>query len=105
MRRQLLARTEFAPVSQPSINGRTDHANRVGCEQIQRNAASTAFVAATAFSAALPSQTGNAGKFVTTDGTNASWAAMSNSSRCNNLSHNRISEHFKWQQIQHRFFH
>lgn len=39
------------------------------------NAASTAFVSATAFSAALPSQTGNAGKFVTTDGTNARWAA------------------------------
>jgi hypothetical protein len=36
-------------------------------------AASTAFVMSTAFSAALPAQTGNAGKFVTTDGTNASW--------------------------------
>lgn len=37
-------------------------------------AASTAFVSATAFNAALPGQTGNAKKFVTTDGTNASWA-------------------------------
>jgi hypothetical protein len=37
-------------------------------------AASTAFVTGTAFSAALPGQTGNAGKFVTTDGTTASWA-------------------------------
>jgi hypothetical protein len=36
--------------------------------------ATTAFVAATAFSSVLPGQTGNAGKFVTTDGTNASWA-------------------------------
>ena len=36
--------------------------------------ATTAFVAATAFSTALPSQTGNAGKFVTTDGANASFA-------------------------------
>lgn len=36
-------------------------------------AASTAFVAGTAFSAALPGQSGNAGKFVTTDGTSASW--------------------------------
>jgi hypothetical protein len=35
--------------------------------------ASTAFVAATAFSSALPAQLGNAGKFVTTDGTTASW--------------------------------
>ncbi|PVY56737.1 MULTISPECIES: pyocin knob domain-containing protein [unclassified Simplicispira] len=39
------------------------------------NAASTAFVAAAAFASALPSQTGNNGKFVTTDGSNASWAA------------------------------
>lgn len=37
------------------------------------NAASTAFVQATAFSAALPAQAGNAGKFVTTNGTTASW--------------------------------
>jgi hypothetical protein len=36
-------------------------------------AASTAFVAAQAFSAALPAQTGNAGKFVKTDGSTASW--------------------------------
>lgn len=38
------------------------------------NAASTAFVAATAFSSALPAQAGNSGLFVTTDGTTASWA-------------------------------
>lgn len=37
-------------------------------------AASTAFVSATAFNAALPGQTGNDKKFVTTDGTNASWS-------------------------------
>jgi hypothetical protein len=36
-------------------------------------AASTAFVIAEAFSAALPSQTGNAGKFIQTDGTTATW--------------------------------
>lgn len=36
-------------------------------------AASTAFVAGVAFSAALPGQSGNALKFVTTDGTSASW--------------------------------
>ena len=35
--------------------------------------ATTAFAVGLAFSASLPSQTGNAGKFVTTDGTNASW--------------------------------
>lgn len=36
-------------------------------------AATKAYVDATAFSSGLPGQTGNAGKFVTTDGTNASW--------------------------------
>ena len=39
-------------------------------------AATTAFVAATAFAAVLPAQTGNAGKFITTDGTTASWATV-----------------------------
>jgi len=39
-------------------------------------AASTAFVMTQAFSTALPAQAGNAGKFVTTDGTNASWAGI-----------------------------
>lgn len=38
--------------------------------------ATTAFVAAAAFNAALPAQSGNAGKFVTTDGTNASWVEI-----------------------------
>lgn len=36
--------------------------------------ATTAFVTAAAFNSALPGQAGNAGKFVTTDGSNASWA-------------------------------
>lgn len=36
--------------------------------------ATTAFVASTALVSALPGQVGNAGKFVTTDGSNASWA-------------------------------
>jgi hypothetical protein len=36
--------------------------------------ATTAYVVSTAFSVALPGQTGNAGKFVTTDGTSASWS-------------------------------
>ncbi len=36
--------------------------------------ATTAFVTSTAFASALPGQTGNADKFVTTDGTNASWS-------------------------------
>ena len=36
--------------------------------------ATTAFVTAAAFNTALPAQAGNAGKFVTTNGVNASWA-------------------------------
>lgn len=44
------------------------------------NAASTAFtaaaIAAAAFSTVLPSQSGNAGKYVTTDGTTASWGIV-----------------------------
>lgn len=39
-------------------------------------AASTAFVVSTAFSAALPGQTGNAGRTVRTDGTSASWGSI-----------------------------
>ena len=39
-------------------------------------AASTAFVVSTAFSAALPGQTGNAGRYITTDGTNSSWQSI-----------------------------
>ncbi len=38
--------------------------------------ATTAFVQQTAFNNTLPSQTGNAGKYVTTDGTNASWETI-----------------------------
>ena len=39
-------------------------------------AASTAFVVGTAFSAALPGQTGNAGRIVRTDGASASWGSI-----------------------------
>ena len=38
--------------------------------------ATTAFVTAVAFSAALPGQTGNAGKVITTDGSVASWSLI-----------------------------
>jgi hypothetical protein len=38
--------------------------------------ATTAFVQQVAFNNTLPSQTGNAGKYVTTDGTNASWGTI-----------------------------
>ena len=38
--------------------------------------ATTAFVTAVAMSAVLPAQASNAGKYITTDGTNASWASL-----------------------------
>lgn len=38
--------------------------------------ATTEFVASTAFSAVLPAQTGNSGKYLTTDGSNASWGSI-----------------------------
>lgn|SRR5574343_130992 len=38
--------------------------------------ATTAFVAATAFSSALPAQLGSGGKFLTTDGSTASWSPV-----------------------------
>lgn len=38
--------------------------------------ATTAHVSSVAFSAALPGQTGNAGRYVTTDGVNASWQSV-----------------------------
>lgn len=39
-------------------------------------AASTAFVQSVAMNSALPNQTGNSGKFLVTDGSNASWSAV-----------------------------
>lgn len=41
--------------------------------------ATTAFVASTAFSSALPAQAGNNGKYLQTDGTSASWQNIGNS--------------------------
>lgn len=40
------------------------------------NAASTAFATALAFAAALPAQTGQSGKYITTNGSTASWALV-----------------------------
>ena len=63
----------FAPLASPALTGvPTAPTATTGTATAQL--ATTAFVGATAFNAALPSQTGNSGKFVTTDGSNASWA-------------------------------
>ncbi len=63
----------FAPLASPTFTGTPlapTAANGTNTTQL----ATTAFVQAAAFASVLPSQTGNAGKFVTTDGTTASWA-------------------------------
>ena len=64
----------LAPLASPALTG-TPTAPTATAGTSTTQVATTAFVGATAFSAALPSQTGNAGKFVTTDGSSASWAS------------------------------
>jgi hypothetical protein len=62
----------YAPLASPALTGvPTAPTAVVGTSTTQL--ATTEFVGATAFSAALPAQAGNAGKYVTTDGVNASW--------------------------------
>jgi hypothetical protein len=64
----------FAGLVSPAFTGvPTAPTASVGVSTTQ--IASTAFVSATAFATALPGQAGNAGKFLTTDGTNASFAS------------------------------
>jgi hypothetical protein len=78
-----LATTEFiknatdllAPLDSPALTG-TPTSPTAATGTSTNQIATCAFVIATAFNAALPSQAGNAGKFVTTDGTNASWADL-----------------------------
>lgn len=70
-----------APTASPTFTGTVtatgavvDVTTQVSSDSSTK-AASTAFVQAVAFNAALPAQAGNSGKVVTTDGANASWAA------------------------------
>jgi len=63
-----------APLASPALTGTpttTTGTTGAGGTQI----ASQQYVDNTAFSSALPNQSGNGGKFLTTDGTSASWAA------------------------------
>lgn len=63
----------FAPLLSPAFTGTpTAPTAVVGTNTTQL--ATTEFVNATAFVSSLPGQTGNARKFVTTDGTNATWS-------------------------------
>jgi hypothetical protein len=65
----------LAPLASPALTG-TPTSPTASTGTSTNQIATCAFVTATAFNAALPSQAGNAGKFVTTDGTNASWAEL-----------------------------
>jgi len=67
--------TNYAPKASPALTGTPTAptaTNGTNTTQI----ATTAFVMTQAFSAVLPNQAGNGGKFVTTDGVNASWAPV-----------------------------
>lgn len=69
-----------APLASPAFTG-TPTAPTAAAGTSTTQIASTAFVAGTAFASALPAQTGNAGKFVTTDGATASWASVGSLTR------------------------
>ena len=59
----------------PALTG-TPTAPTAGAGTNTTQIATTEFVQSTAFSSALPSQTGNTGKYVTTNGTTASWVPL-----------------------------
>lgn len=71
----ILAGSVFSSISSPTFTG-TPTAPTAATGTATTQLATCAFVGATAFNSALPSQTGNSGKYVTTDGTNASWGAI-----------------------------
>lgn len=64
---------DYAPLASPALTG-TPTAPTATAGTNTTQIATTAFVNATAFTSSLPGQTGNARKFVTTDGTNATWS-------------------------------
>lgn len=69
------AASTYAPLASPAFTG-TPTAPTASTGTNTTQVATTAFVQQTSFDSALPSQTGNAGKYVTTDGTNASWGTI-----------------------------
>lgn len=72
---ELNAVTSKAGLASPAFTG-TPTAPTAAAGTSTTQIATTAFVAGTAFSSVLPAQTGNSGKFITTDGTTASWASI-----------------------------
>ncbi len=65
----------LAPIASPTLTG-VPAAPTATTGTSTTQLATTAFVAAAAFNVALPAQAGNNGKYVTTDGTNASWGTV-----------------------------
>lgn len=61
-----------APLASPALTG-TPTAPTASSGTNNTQVATTAFATQLAFATALPAQTGNANKFITTDGTTASW--------------------------------
>ena len=68
------ANSSLAPIWSPSFNG-TPTAPTAAANTNTTQIATTAFVASALTTAGLPSQNGNNGKFLTTNGSAASWAA------------------------------
>lgn len=64
-----------APLVSPALTG-TPTAPTAAFGTNTTQVATTAFVATQSFSTALPNQSGNAGKYVTTNGTVASWSSL-----------------------------
>lgn len=66
----------FAALASPAFTGVPTAPTAAGGTNTTQ-IATTAFVIATSLSSSLPSQAGNAGKYIRTDGTSASWATLS----------------------------
>lgn len=62
----------FAPLASPTFTGNVT----VPAPSAATDAANKAYTDALAFATALPNQAGQSGKFVTTNGTTASWASL-----------------------------
>lgn len=60
----------------PNIQGVSSSASSNSVNILPTTSGMQAAIAAASFSSSLPAQTGNAGKFITTDGTTASWATV-----------------------------
>lgn len=83
---------DYAPLASPALTG-TPTAPTATAGTSTNQIATTAFVVAQSFSSVLPGQSGNAGKRITTDGSNASWAGLFGSE--NTISTNTAATKFQ----------